>query len=104
MGNETSTASGNSEPDELNQNFNKDIRIKSVPTPALKPTPELSEDEKLDAKVVKPDSNSQSKHMLSSAPIENDELLEEKDIDPMDVLFQFIPYYAQGDPTNDSLV
>lgn len=28
----------------------------------------------------------------------------EDDIDPIDILFQFIPYYSQGDPSNDSLV
>jgi hypothetical protein len=29
---------------------------------------------------------------------------QETDINPLDILFQFIPYYGQGDPSNDSIV
>ena len=29
---------------------------------------------------------------------------DEEDINPLDILFQFIPYYSQGDPSNDSIV
>ena len=35
---------------------------------------------------------------------ETDTDQEGEDINPIDILFQFIPYYGQGDPANDSIV
>lgn len=35
---------------------------------------------------------------------ETDTDQETEDINPLDILFQFIPYYGQGDPANDSIV
>jgi hypothetical protein len=40
----------------------------------------------------------------SIKPTEEDDEEEEDDVEPVAVLLQFIPYYGQGDPSNDSIV
>jgi ankyrin repeat protein len=37
-------------------------------------------------------------------PVQEPEEADGDDINPLDILFQFIPYYGQGDPSNDSIV
>lgn len=48
---------------------------------------------------------SDAKQSLSPTSLSDDDhSLDEDDIEPVEVLLQFIPYYGQGDPSNDSIV
>jgi hypothetical protein len=56
----------------------------------------IIEDEK------EPDSPQHAAHKKKQSPVAVVE--EEEEVDAMDVLFQFIPYYGQGDTSHDSIV
>lgn len=47
---------------------------------------------------------SKSGQRRQSTQVEEDSGSDSDDMEPVDVLLQFIPYYGQGDPSNDSIV
>ena len=46
----------------------------------------------------------EEKKVKKSDDIDSEEFSDDEDIEPVDVLLQFIPYYGQGDPSNDNIV
>ena len=116
MGNEASTASRKSDDALMDEVIRVDARKKSVPNFKAETTStiSISKPSHSTTTLVESETIEQRENNLrdkrgfidesigAKVGIHEEELIE--DIDPMEILFQFIPYYGQGDPSNDSLV
>ena len=115
MGNESSSVAIDYIQQEDVLNETKSFEVKQKVTPQLNPQlNDINKNDKRDtrdtvsnvsAETISTKIDQRTKHDPEQSPDMLTEVEESTDvIDPMEVLFQFIPYYGQGDPSNDSLV